>query len=56
MTLLGILLQRAAALLVVAGSLAACCTPTTTPESVQPGSGSCGAYFTIANPPPGNRR
>jgi len=48
--------QRVAALLVLAGSLAACCAPTTTPGSVQQGSGTCGAYFTIADPPAGGAR
>jgi len=46
-------LPRVAMLLVAASTLAACCTPTASPGSVQQGSGSCGAYFTIANPPAG---
>jgi len=39
-------LQRAAVLLAAAGLLAACCTPSD-PQSVQPGSGTCGAYIPI---------
>jgi hypothetical protein len=40
-----------ALLLAAACGLSACCTPVAEPGTVQPGSGSCGAYFTIANAP-----
>jgi hypothetical protein len=44
--------RRLAVLLASAGALAACCTPVAAPGTVQPGSGSCGAYFTPSNSPP----
>jgi hypothetical protein len=49
-------LRRVAVLLAAAGTLAACCTPVAAPGTAQEGTGSCGAYYTIANPPAGNNR
>jgi len=41
-------LRRAAVLLAAAGLLAACCAPVE-PQSVQPGSGTCGAYIPVTS-------
>lgn len=46
--------RRFAVLLASAGTLAACCTPVAAPETVQPGSGSCGAYIVPSNSPSGH--
>ena len=41
-------LHRAVLLLAAAGLLGACCAPVD-PQSVQPGSGTCGAYIPVTS-------